>query len=53
PYADQLIIVQSGNMDGYFTKISEEEEIPLESVEKIVDTGELVKAYIETQLSKE
>lgn len=52
PYADHLIIVESANMDGYFTKISKEKEIPMESVEKIVDTGELVKAYIETQLTQ-
>lgn len=50
PYADHLIIVESGNMDGYFNKMSEEHKIPLQSVEKIVDCGELVKEYIEKNL---
>ncbi len=50
PYADHLIIVKSGDMDGYFTNISREKEIKMEVVEKIVDTGELVKAYIAEQL---
>ena len=54
PYADHLIIVESGNMDDYFTNMSIEKEISLQIVEKIVDTGELVKAYIEEeQLSQE
>ena len=52
PYADHLIIVESGNSDNYFTRISEEKNIPMESVEKIVDTGELVKSYIEARLSQ-
>lgn len=50
PYADHLIIVESGNMDGYFNKMSEEHKIPLQSVEKIADSGELVKEYIEENL---
>ncbi len=52
PYADHLIIVESGNMDDYFTNMSKEKEISLEIVDKIVDTGELVKAYIEEQLAQ-
>ena len=50
PYADYLIIVKSGNMDNYFTNISKEKEIPLEIVDKIIDTGEPFKAYIEEQV---
>ena len=50
PYADHLIIVESGNMDSYFNKMSEEHKIPLQSVEKIADSGELVKEYIEENL---
>ncbi len=50
PYADHLIIVESGNPDGYFNKMSEEYKIPLQSVQKIADTGELVKDYIEDVL---
>ena len=53
PYADHLIIVESGNMDGYFTKMSEENEISFEQVEKIVDTGTLVKNYLENHLTQE
>jgi hypothetical protein len=51
PYADHLIVVESGNKDGYFTKMSEEHKIPLEIVAKITDTGELVKAFIEEHLN--
>jgi hypothetical protein len=51
PYADHLIVVESGNQDGYFTKMSEEHKIPLEIVAKITDTGELVKAFIEEHLN--
>ncbi len=50
PYADHLIIVESGNPDGYFNKMSEEYKIPLQSVEKIAESGELVKDYIEKNL---
>jgi hypothetical protein len=50
PYADHLIIVDSGNTDGYFNKMSEEHKIPLQIVEKIADSGELVKEYIEENL---
>lgn len=53
PYANHLIVVESGNMDGYFDNMSEEHEISLELVEKIVDTGELIKAYIAEQLAQE
>jgi len=48
PYADHLIVVEAGNMDGYFT--SKEKEISMEVVDKIVDTGELVKSFIEENL---
>ena len=50
PYADHLIIVDSGNTDGYFNKMSEEHKIPLRIVEKIADSGELVKEYNEENL---
>lgn len=51
PNADHLIVVKAGDMDGYFTKISKEKGIPIEIVEKIVDTGPLVKTFIEEQLA--
>jgi len=50
PYADHLIVVEAGNMDGYFTNISKEKDIPIEIVAKIVDTGELVKSFIEENI---
>ena len=52
PYADHLIVVETGNMDGYFTDISKEREISMELVDKIVDTGELVKSFIEENLTQ-
>ena len=52
PYADHLIVVEAGNMDGYFTDISKEKEISMEVVDKIVDTGELVKSFIEENLTQ-
>lgn len=51
PYADHLIVVESGNNDGYFTKMSEKYKISLEVVEKIADSGELVKDYIKEHLN--
>ena len=52
PYANHLIVVESGNMDGYFTDISEEKDISIEIVAKIVDTGELVKSFIAENLEQ-
>jgi len=52
PYADHLIVVETGNMDGYFTEISKDKDIPMEIVAKIVDTGELVKSFIEENLEQ-
>jgi len=52
PYADHLIVVEAGNMDGYFTDISKEKKISMEVVDKIVDTGELVKSFIEENLTQ-
>ena len=50
PYADHLIVVESGNMDGYFTSISKEKDISMEIVAKIVDTGDPVKSFIAENL---
>ena len=52
PYANHLIVVESGTMDGYFTDISEEKDISIEIVAKIVDTGELVKSFIAENLEQ-
>jgi hypothetical protein len=52
PYANHLIVVESGNMDGYFTDISKEKDISIEIVAKIVDTGELVKSFIAENLEQ-
>jgi hypothetical protein len=52
PYADHFIIVESGNMDNYFTLISKEKEIPLEMVDKILETGELLQKYFQNNLGE-
>jgi hypothetical protein len=38
PLSQMAIIVKSGNFDGFFSKICEENDIPLVEVEKTVDT---------------
>ncbi len=38
PSSQMVIIVKSGNFDGFFSKICEENDIPLVEVEKTVDT---------------
>jgi len=43
PYGDHIMIVESANMDNYFTLISKEKNIPLEMVDKILEAGELLK----------
>jgi hypothetical protein len=40
PRAQMVIVVKSGNMDGLFTKICTEKNIPLVEVEKTVDAQE-------------
>lgn len=52
PYADHIMIVESGNMDGYFSNISKEKEIPLEKFGKILEAGELLKKYFQDNLGK-
>ena len=52
PYADHLIIVESGNKDNYFTNVSKEKEIPLEVVGKILETGNLLQKYFQNNLEK-
>ena len=52
PYADHLIVVENGNKDGYFTRISKEKEIPIEFVTKILATGELMKGYFDKILQE-
>jgi hypothetical protein len=46
PLAKMVIVVKSGNSDGFFTKICQEKNIPLIEVEKTVDALEpLQKAF--------
>lgn len=46
PLARLVIVVKSGNSDGFFTKICQEKNIPLVEVEKTVDAlGPLQKAF--------
>ncbi len=37
PYAKMVIVVKSGNKDGLFTRICQEQDIPLIEVEKTID----------------
>lgn len=39
-YADAMIVVRSGNEDGFFTQLAQEYGIPLTEVERIVDARE-------------
>jgi hypothetical protein len=41
--ADCLIIVKSGNDDGFFSKIAATKKIPIFLIDKIVDAGEIMK----------
>jgi len=52
PYGDHIMIVESANMDNYFTLISKEKEIPLEMVDKILETGELLQKYFQNNLGE-
>jgi len=52
PYANHLIIIESGNKDNYFTNASKEKEIPLEVVGKILETGNLLQKYFQNNLEK-
>ena len=52
PYADHIMIVESANMDNYFTRISKEKDIPLEMVGKILETGEILQKYFQNNLEK-
>ena len=52
PYADHLMIVESANMDNYFTRISKEKNIPLEMVGKILEAGELLQKYFQNNLDE-
>ncbi len=46
PYVDYLIVVEEGNKDGAFTKMSEEKGIPMDIVPKITSAVEpLTKAF--------
>ena len=52
PFADHIMIVESANMDNYFTLISKEKNIPLEMVGKILEAGELLKNYFQNNLGE-
>lgn len=41
--ADCLIVKSDGNEDNFFTKIAEQKKIPLISIEKIMDAGDVLK----------
>ena len=41
--ADCLIIVKSGNSENFFTRIAETQKIPIFLIDKIVDSGDVMK----------
>lgn len=47
PHSDYLIVVSEGNKDGAFTKIAEENKIPMDTVEKITGALEPLKKAFE------
>lgn len=44
PFARMAIVVKSGNKDGFFTRICEEETVPLLELERTVDAIESLKS---------
>jgi hypothetical protein len=44
PFARMVIVVKSGNKDGFFTRICEEETVPLLELERTVDAIESLKS---------
>lgn len=43
PVADYILIVESGNEDGLFTKIASEGDVPMDSVTSISEVGPVLK----------
>lgn len=41
--ADYLIVLEAGNADGYFTKLSDEKKIPLTLVKNVLDVQHVLK----------
>jgi hypothetical protein len=48
PFARMVIVVKSGNKDGFFTRICEEETIPLLELERTVDAIESLKILFQS-----
>jgi len=51
PYARMAIVVKSGNKDGLFTRICEENNIKLIEVEKTIDALQLLKQIFKSKTS--
>lgn len=47
PQSHLMIVVESGNEDGYFTAVAEEKEIPLFLIERVVDMTEILQEIME------
>jgi hypothetical protein len=43
PRMKYLIVIEDGNKDGYFSKVSEEKKIPLFIVKSVAELGEMLK----------
>ena len=47
PYCDYLIVVDEGNKDGIFTKMSSEKKIPIDTIPKITNAVDPLKKAFE------
>ena len=49
PSSDYLIVIEDGNKDGYFTKLSKEKKIPLALLKDTADIGDLLKKIFQVK----
>ncbi|KUK89419.1 DUF6305 family protein [Mesotoga sp.] len=49
PYADYLIVVKSGNLDGKFTRIAQENNVPLTLIDNTIDFMEVIKQMFKSE----
>lgn len=47
PNCDLILVIQESNSDGFFTKISQEKQIPILEVKDVFDIGPAIKALIQ------
>jgi hypothetical protein len=49
PRSDYLIVIEDGNKDGYFTKVSKEKKIPLTLLKETLEMGDLLKRIFQVK----